>query len=35
MRDIVIKYESLVDNGQWETKPEKDVDILALTRQIQ
>ena len=35
MRDIVMKYESLVEDGQWDTKPEKYVEILALTRQIQ
>ena len=32
MRDI---YESLVKDGQWDTKSEKDVEILALTSQIQ
>ena len=35
MRKIVIKYDSLVKDGQWDTKSEKDVDILALTGQIQ
>ena len=35
MRDILMKYESLVEDGQWDTKSEKDVDILALTSQIQ
>ena len=35
MRDIVMKYESLVEDGQWDTKSEKDVEILALTSQIQ
>ena len=32
MRDV---YESLVEDGQWDTKPEKEVEILALTSQIQ
>ena len=35
MRDIIMKYESLVEDGQWDTKSEKDVEILALTSQIQ
>ena len=35
MRNIVIKYESLVEDRQWNTKSEKDVKILALTSQIQ
>ena len=35
MRDIVMKYESLVEDGQWDTTSEKYVDILALTSQIQ
>ena len=35
MRDIIMKYESLVEDGQWDTKYEKDVEILALTSQIQ
>ena len=35
MCDIVMKYESLVKNGQWDTKSEKDVEILALNSQIQ
>ena len=34
MRYIVIKYESLVEDGQWDTKSEKYVEILALTSQI-
>ena len=34
MRDIVMKCESLVEDGQWDTKSEKDVDILALTIHI-
>ena len=32
MRDI---YESLVEDGKWDTESEKDVEILALTSQIQ
>ena len=35
MRNIVIKYESLVKDGQWDTKSEKDVKILAVTSHIQ
>ena len=35
MRNILMKYESLVEDGQSNTKSEKDVDILALTSQIQ
>ena len=35
MRDIIMKYESLVEDGQWDSKYEKDVEILALTSQIQ
>ena len=35
MHDIVMKYESLVEDRQWNTKSEKDVKILALTSQIQ
>ena len=35
MRDIVMKYESLVEDRQWDTKSEKDAKILALTIQIQ
>ena len=35
MRDIVMKYESLVEDIQWNTKSEKDVEILALASQIQ
>ena len=35
MRKIVMGYEPLVEDGQWDTKSEKDVDILALTIQIQ
>ena len=34
MRDIIMKYESLVEDGQWDTESEKDVEILALTSQI-
>ena len=35
MHDIVMKYESLVEDIQRNTKSEKDVKILALTSQIQ
>ena len=35
MRDIILKYESLVKDGQWDTKSEKDVEILALNSPIQ
>ena len=35
MRNIVIKYESLVEDGHWKAKSEKYVNILALTSQIQ
>ena len=35
MRDIVIKYESIVEVRQWNTKSEQDVEILTLTIQIQ
>ena len=35
MRKIIIKYESLVKDGQWDTESEKDVNIIALTSQIQ
>ena len=35
IRDIIMIYESLVEYGQWDTKPEKYVEILALTSQIQ
>ena len=35
MRDIVMKYKSLVEDGQWDTKSEKDVEILALTSHFQ
>ena len=35
MRDIIMKYESLVEDGQWDTKSEKDVEILTLTSHIQ
>ena len=34
MRDNIIKYESLVKDGQWDTKYEKYVEIIALTSQI-
>ena len=29
-----MKYESLVEDGEWDTKSEKNVDVLALTSQI-
>ena len=35
MHNIVMEYESLVEDRQWNTKSEKYVDILALTSQIQ
>ena len=35
MRNIIMKCESLVKDGPWDKKPEKDVEILALTIQIQ
>ena len=35
MRNIVMKYELLVEDGQWDTKSEKYADILSLTSQIQ
>ena len=35
MRDIVMKYEAIVKDWQWDTKSEKDVEILALTSHIQ
>ena len=35
MRDIVIKYESLVEDGKWDTRSEKDSEILAFNGQIQ
>ena len=35
MREIVMKYESLVEDRQRNTKSEKDVKIIALTSQIQ
>ena len=35
MRDTIMKYESLVEDGQWDTKSEKDGNILAITKQIQ
>ena len=31
IRNIVIKYESLFEDEQWDTKFEKDVNSLALT----
>ena len=30
-----MKYEPLVEDGQWDKKSEKDVKILALTSHIQ
>ena len=30
-----MKYESFVEDGQWDIESEKDVEILALTSQIQ
>ena len=35
MREIVMKYDSLMEDGQWDTTSEKDVEILSLTSQIQ
>ena len=35
MRKIVMKYESLVEDAQWDTKSEKDFEILALASHIQ
>ena len=35
MRNIFVKYKSLVKDEQWYTKSEKDVEILSLTIQIQ
>ena len=35
MHYIVIKYESLVEDGQWDKKSEKYVKILSLTSYIQ
>ena len=35
MRNIVVRYESLVEDGQWDTKPEKYAKVLALTSHIQ
>ena len=35
MRNIIVKYKSLVKYWQWDTKTENDVNILALTSQIQ
>ena len=34
MRNIVMAYESLVEDRQWNTKPEKYVKIISLTSQI-
>ena len=34
MRKIVMKYESLMEDGQWDIKTEKYSEILALTGQI-
>ena len=35
MSDIMVKYESVVEDRQWKKKTGKDVEILALTSQIQ
>ena len=35
MREIVMKYDSLMEDGQWDTTSEKDVEILSPTSQIQ
>ena len=35
MGGIFVKLNSLVEDGKWETKSEKYVNILALTSQIQ
>ena len=35
MRNIVMKYESLVEDRQWNTKLKKDFEILTPTSQIQ
>ena len=35
MHEIIMKYESLVEDGQWDTKSEKYVNIFALIIQIQ
>ena len=35
MRNIVIKYGLIAEDGKWDTKSEKDVNIIALTIQIQ
>ena len=35
MRKIVMKYESLIEDGQGDTKSERYVEILDLTSQIQ
>ena len=34
MRGLVMKHESLVEDGQWDTKSEKYVEIFAITSQI-
>ena len=35
MHKIVMEYESLVEDVQWDTKSEKDLEFLALTSHIQ
>ena len=35
MRNIVMKYESLVEDGEWEKKSETNIEILTLTIQNQ
>ena len=35
MCKIIVKYDSVVKDGQWDTEPKKYVYILALTIQIQ
>ena len=35
MRDIVMRYESLVEDRHWNKKSEEDIEILALSSQIQ
>ena len=35
MRDILMKYDSLVEDRQWGTKSEKNFKIFAITSQIQ
>ena len=35
MRGTVVKNETLIKDKQWDIKPEKDINILALTSHIQ